>query len=47
MEYDPDPPHDTGSLEKAPQAIVELTGLALVEEDGRAMALHSLGEQAG
>jgi putative intracellular protease/amidase len=46
MEYDPDPPYDAGSLEKAPQAIVELTGLALVEEDGRAVALHSLGDEA-
>ncbi len=44
IEYDPDPPFETGSLEKAPQAIVELTGLALVEEDGRAIAHHSLGE---
>ena len=46
IEYDPDPPHDTGSLEKAPQAIVELTGIALAEEDGRAVALHSLGERS-
>jgi putative intracellular protease/amidase len=43
IEYDPDPPHDSGSLEKASPAIVELTGLALAEEDGRAVALHSLG----
>ena len=46
IEYDPDPPHDTGSLEKAPQAIVEMTGIALVAEDGRAVELHSLGQSA-
>lgn len=46
MEYDPTPPHDTGSLEKAPQAIVELTGIGLAAEDGRAVALHELGEPA-
>ena len=36
IEYDPDPPFDTGSLEKAPQAVVERTGIALAEEDARA-----------
>ncbi len=45
IEYDPDPPHDAGSPEKAPQAIVELTGLALDAEDGRAAELHSLGQR--
>jgi len=45
IEYDPDPPHDTGSLEKAPAEIVELTGIALAAEDGRAAEVHSLGER--
>ena len=44
IEYDPDPPFDTGSLEKASQAIVEMTGMALAAEDGRAVELHSLSE---
>ena len=44
IEYDPDPPFDTGSLEKAPQAIVELTGMAMAAEDRRAVELHSLAE---
>ena len=42
IEYDPDPPHDTGSLEKAPAKIVEMTGIALAAEDGRAAVVHSL-----
>ena len=46
IEYDPDPPHDTGSLEKAPQKIVEMTGIALVAEDDRAVEAHSLGQSA-
>ncbi|HET6831743.1 MAG TPA: DJ-1/PfpI family protein [Solirubrobacterales bacterium] len=45
IEYDPDPPHDTGSLEKAPQRIVEMAGIALAGEDGRAVARHSLGQK--
>ena len=44
IEYDPDPPFDTGSLEKAPQAIVELTGMAMAAEERRAAELHSLAE---
>jgi putative intracellular protease/amidase len=44
IEYDPDPPFDTGSLEKAPQPIVELTGMAMAAEDHRAAELHSLAE---
>ena len=36
-----------GSLEKAPQAIVELTGIAMAAEDRRAVELHSLGAEAG
>jgi hypothetical protein len=44
IEYDPDPPFDTGSLEKAPQPIVELTGMAMAAEDRRAAELHSLAE---
>jgi putative intracellular protease/amidase len=47
IEYDPDPPHDTGSLEKAPAEIVEMTGIALAAEDGRAVEMHSLGERPG
>lgn len=40
IEYDPDPPFDTGSLEKAPQAVVERAGIALADEDARAAGLH-------
>jgi putative intracellular protease/amidase len=40
IEYDPDPPHDTGSLAKAPQPVVERAGLELAAEDGRAASLH-------
>jgi putative intracellular protease/amidase len=40
IEYDPDPPHDTGSLEKAPQPVVERAGIELAAEDGRAARLH-------
>lgn len=40
IEYDPDPPFDTGSLEKAPQAVVERAGIALADEDARAASLH-------
>ncbi len=36
IEYDPDPPHDTGSLEKAPPELVELVRMALAQEDARA-----------
>ena len=36
IEYDPAPPHDTGSLEKAPPELVELVMLALDQEDARA-----------
>lgn len=36
IEYDPDPPHDTGSLEKAPPELVELVKSALAQEDARA-----------
>jgi transcriptional regulator GlxA family with amidase domain len=44
IEYDPDPPHDAGSPQKAPAAIVELTGLALSNEDERVAALHAMEE---
>jgi len=44
IEYDPDPPHDTGSLEKASQEIVEMTGIAMAGEYDRASQMHSLGE---
>jgi putative intracellular protease/amidase len=46
IEYDPEPPHDTGSLEKAPQSIVELAGDAMAAEHGRATELHALGESS-
>ncbi len=36
IEYDPDPPHDTGSLEKAPPELVELVMMALDQEDAKA-----------
>ena len=43
IEYDPDPPHDTGSLEKAPPELVELVRAALSEEDRRADELLAAG----
>jgi len=46
IEYDPDPPHDAGSPAKAPPAIVELIGLALDAEEGRAAELHPLGQRS-
>ena len=42
IEYDPEPPHDTGSLEKAPLELVELVMSALKAEDEKAAELHSL-----
>ena len=39
IEYDPDPPHDTGSLEKASPGLVELVRAGLLEEDRRAHEL--------
>lgn len=36
IEYDPEPPFDTGSPEKAPQELLELVGPMLAEEDARA-----------
>jgi len=36
IEYDPDPPHDAGSLEKAPPELVALVRAALAHEDDRA-----------
>ena len=42
IEYDPDPPHDTGSLEKAPPELVELVLAGLAEEDRKALELHSV-----
>ncbi len=35
IEYDPDPPHDTGSMEKAPPELVELVRMAMDAEDKR------------
>lgn len=43
IEYDPDPPHDTGSLEKAPPELVELVRAGLAEEDRRADELLARG----
>ena len=40
IEYDPEPPHSTGSLEHAPQPVVERAGIELAAEDGRAARLH-------
>jgi len=45
IEYDPQPPFDAGSPEKAPREIVELTGMALTAEDDRVAELH--GFEAG
>jgi putative intracellular protease/amidase len=42
IEYDPDPPHDTGTLEKASPELVELVLSALEAEDNRAKELHAL-----
>lgn len=39
IEYDPDPPHDTGSLEKASPELVELARAAMGSEDERASKL--------
>jgi len=39
IEYDPEPPHDTGSLEKAPPELVELVKMALDQEDAKAHEL--------
>jgi len=39
IEYDPDPPHDTGSLEKAPPELVALVEAAMRQEDERANEL--------
>jgi putative intracellular protease/amidase len=44
IEYDPEPPFDTGSLEKAPQATVEMSGVGIAAEAGRAIEFHSLVE---
>lgn len=45
IEYDPDPPHDTGSLEKAPPELVELVTIALKREDDQADALLAGGSR--
>jgi putative intracellular protease/amidase len=44
IEYDPEPPFDSGSPAKAPREIVELTGIALTAEDDRVAALHGIAE---
>ena len=43
IEYDPDPPHDSGSLEKAPPEIVGLVRSLLKREDDRADELLAAG----
>ncbi|MCB0876605.1 MAG: DJ-1/PfpI family protein [Solirubrobacterales bacterium] len=43
IEYDPEPPFDTGSPEKAPQTVLEACGLGLAAEDARAAGVHGLG----
>lgn len=43
IEYDPDPPFDSGSLEKASPEVLETCGVALAAEDGRAVEVHGLG----
>lgn len=35
IEYDPDPPHDTGSAEKAPAELVSLVRAAMAEQDSK------------
>lgn len=40
IEYDPEPPFDTGSLAKAPPAVVERTGIGLADEYQRAARRH-------
>lgn len=39
IEYDPDPPHDTGSLEKAPEALADAVRAAMASEDERTAEL--------
>ena len=39
IEYDPEPPFDTGSLEKAPPELVELVRMAMDAEDARTAEL--------
>jgi putative intracellular protease/amidase len=43
IEYDPDPPFDTGSMEKAPPELVELVRMAMDQEDSRAEELLPAG----
>ncbi len=43
IEYDPDPPHDSGSIEKARPDVVELVRSLLEQEDERAAELLSAG----
>ncbi len=38
IEYDPEPPHDAGSPEKAPQEIVELVGVVMGQMEAEAAA---------
>jgi hypothetical protein len=35
IEYDPEPPHDTGSLEKAPPELADAVRAAMESEDAR------------
>lgn len=43
IEYDPDPPHDCGSLEKASPEVVEAVRTLLLQEDRRADEIFSRG----
>jgi putative intracellular protease/amidase len=43
IEYDPEPPHDSGSIEKAKPEIVELVRTLLKQEDDRADELLTAG----
>lgn len=43
IEYDPAPPFDSGSLEKAAPEVLEACGIALAAEDARTVELYGLG----
>ena len=47
IEYDPEPPHDTGALEKAPRELVDFVTPLLAAEDARARALLAGRAPAG
>ncbi len=43
IEYDPDPPHDTGSLEKAPDQLVGLVRRTMEAQDAQVAARLGIG----